>query len=594
MNLKTTFLKSKRILQNEGISAFTYKALKKLKNLGQNRYEIWMKKNESQSREELNQELKQLSFQPKVSIVTAVYNPELEHLVSAVESVKNQIYENWELCLADASDKEEIRSYLKNLEKEDKRFKVKLLPKNISIAGNTNEAINLATGEYLAFMDHDDTLAEFALLEVAKALNRDKNLDLIYSDEDKLSLSGKRIDPHFKPDWDPDLLNSFNYITHLVVARAELIREVGQLREGFEGAQDYDLILRITERTEKIAHIAKILYHWRLSRTSTAYDISTKNYAIESGKKALEAHLERLKIPGSVETTKYPCLYRIRYEISGEPKISIIVPTKDNSNYLKKCIESILSKSTYKNYEILIIDNASKETEAIAYLKELKNNHQIKILEFNEEFNFSKLNNFAAKQARGEYLVLLNNDTEVISPDWLESMLEQAQRDEVGVVGAKLYYPDQTVQHAGVILGMGDGFAGHAFALQPKYSTGYYTRLVAVQNYLAVTAACLMVKTSIYHEVGGFDENLQVAFNDVDFCLKVVEKDYRVVWTPYAELYHKESQTRGYDRNESQKKKFEEESVYSEKKWHKFFSKGDPYFNPNLTLKNTEFFINID
>ncbi len=591
MKVNILFNKAVRILKNEGAKSLFYKAAKKVKNLNKKRYEIWIKQNENFNAEIMKSEIKKLQYKPLISIVMAVFNPKLSELQEAIESVLTQTYSVWELCLVDASTNKEIKTFLEAKAKDDTRIKIKFLKENLLISGNTNQALKMVSGEFVGFLDHDDTLSNFALFEIVKKIGEERKVDLIYSDEDKITINGKRHDPHFKPDWSPDLLNSYNYITHFLVVKATLLKDIGGIRAGFEGAQDYDLVLRLTEKDINIAHIPKILYHWREGLNSTASDISTKSYAIASGKRALEDKLRRLNIKGEIEFTKYPCLYRTRYNIKTNSKISIVIPTKNGVSVLKKCVTSILEKTSYKNYEILIVNNQSSEQLTIDYLKTLERNPIIKVINYDKEFNFSALNNFASKFVSGDYLVFLNNDTEVINRDWLESLLEHAQRPEVGAVGAKLYYQDNTIQHAGVVLGLGDGFAGHAFALLPKESTGYFARLVSTQNFVAVTGACLMMRKKLFDDVGGFDEKLGLAFNDVDLCLKIYKKGYRIIWTPYAELYHYESYSRGYDISKEKKLKFEQESTYCEKKWKYLFKNGDPYFSPNLSLKYTEFVI---
>lgn len=587
MFIKTLPSKIIRTLQNEGFRALVYKSFQKIRNIGGRDYKAWIEKYESYDPDQVKIEIEALKKKPSFSVVTPVFNPKIDDLKAAIESVESQLYQNWELWLADASTNQAVKDFLKQKSHENKKIKVKFLQENISIAANTNQALKLASAEFIVFLDHDDLLAPFALFEVAKEINKNPEVELIYSDEDKINSRG-RFQPHFKPDWSPELLTSFNYITHIVVVSSKLLKQIGGLREGYNGAQDYELLLRLTEQTDKIAHISKILYHWRVGRFSTASDISAKSYAQAAGQRALEDKFKRLNIPVQIEETKYPCLYRVRYRLKEQAKISIIIPTKDKVETLKKCVDSIKEKSTYKNYEILIIDNNSIEDETKLYLKTIEK-ERTKVLQYNKEFNFSAINNFASKSATGKYLVFLNNDTEIITPDWLESLLEQAQRDEVGAVGAKLYYPNKTIQHAGVVLGLGQGFAGHVSVGLPKEATGYYARLVAIQNYLAVTAACLMIRKEVFAEVGGFDENLKLAFNDVDLCLKIFQKGYRIVWIPYAELYHYESATRGYDKTDEQKLKFQQETTYCLRKWSKVFSEGDPYFNPNLSLTETNF-----
>jgi len=550
-------------------------------------YECWILKNEPTLKELEKQREYKFNYQPKISIIVPVFNTPRQFLIEMIESVLGQTYPNWELCIADGGSKEKyIKEILYSYSKKDKRIKVKYLSENKGIVGNSNEALRLATGDYITFLDHDDVLPPFALFEVVKAINENPDVDVIYSDEDKIDAKGKRFDPHFKPDWNPDLLRSVNYITHLFVVKRELLDSIGWFREGFDGSQDYDLILRATEKAKKIVHIPKVLYHWRVWGNSVSFSPETKMYAFEAGKKALEDHLKRLGLKGKVEIL-YPYFgfYKITYEIKQKPLISIIIPNKDNINLLQSCLESIYKKSTYRNFEILIVENNSVEEKTFRFYEEVEKKFQnLKILYYNKPFNWSAINNYAVNYSHGEVLLFLNNDTEVINGDWLERMLEHLQREEVGIVGAKLYYPDNTIQHAGVVVGLG-GVAGHSHKYFPREHSGYYGRLISVQNLSAVTGACMMVKRRVFEEVGGFDEEFPVAFNDIDFCLKVREKGYLIVWTPYAELYHYESKTRGYEDTPEKQERFRREIERFQKKWKHFLEKGDPYYNPNLSLE---------
>jgi glycosyltransferase involved in cell wall biosynthesis len=529
-------------------------------------------------------------YRPKISIITPVYNTDGKWLRLAIESVVSQIYDNWELCIADGgSTKEHVKAVLYEYAKKDSRIKVKFLDRNKGIAGNSNEALSLATGDFIAFLDHDDVLAPFALFEVVRAINENQDVDFIYSDEDKISNnSKKRFGPHFKPDWAPDTFRSHNYICHFTVIRKRIIDEIEGFREGFDGSQDYDLFLRAVEKTQKIVHIPKVLYHWRSHELSVASDPKAKMYAYDSAKRALTEHLQRIGCDGDVEDGFFLGTYRIRYRIENLPFVTIIIPTRDKVDVLRKCIESIIDKSTYSNYKILIVDNQSIEEETFNYYERLKDNPKIEMVKYDNVFNYSAINNYAVSYASSEYLIFLNNDTEVITPDWIECMLEFAQRKDMGVVGCLLFFPDDAVQHAGVIVGLG-GVAGHPFHRFSKDSLGYMGRIRIIQNLSAVTAACLMTKKSIFEEVGGLDENYSHAFNDIDLCLKIRERGYFITYTPYAELYHHESLSRGYEDNIRKYMRFAREIKYFEKKWKGFLEKGDPYYNPNLTLNKGDF-----
>ena len=531
------------------------------------------------------------SYRPKVSIVMPVWNVERKWLSAAIESVRGQIYDNWELCIADGgSTKRSVAEVLKEYVTLDSRIKVKLLGENKGIAGNSNEALTLATGDYVGFLDHDDELSPDALYEVVSLLNRKPEADFIYSDEDKVNEDGERYDPHFKPDWAPDTFRSNNYICHFTVISKSLVDEVGSFRPGYDGSQDYDLFLRTTEKAKCIQHIPKVLYRWRSVEGSAAGNVTAKMYAFESAKKALMNHLERTGIKGVVEDGNYLGVYRVRYQIEGTPLVSIIIPTRDKVEVLKKCMESIQNKSTYGNYEILVVDNQSTEEETFRYFRELEASDGVRILPYDQHLNYPALNNYAVSQVKGEYLLFLNNDTEVITPGWIEAMLEFAQRKDVGSVGALLYYPDDRVQDAGVVIGIG-GVADHVFRGIPRGVNGYFGRHRIIQNMSAVTAACLMMRKSVFEEIGGFDAGFSHAYNDIDLCLRVRDEGYLVVYTPYAELYHCESLSRGFeDTPEKMIRDCKEAKLFFEK-WRKVIKKGDPYYNPNLTLYKSAFSI---
>jgi len=550
-------------------------------------YQLWIEKNEPKPSEfsRLRKEVLSLLYQPLISIVMPVYNIDEVWLRKAIESVRSQIYPNWELCIADdGSTRPHIRRVLEEYRRQDDRIKVTHLPHNQGISVASNAALALATGEFVGFLDHDDELAPWALSEVVKLLNQNPDLDLIYSDEDKLEPDGRRSEPFFKPDFSPDLLMSMNYICHFSVFRRSLLNRIGGFRKGFEGSQDYDIILRVSEQTSKIAHIPRILYHWRKIPGSASSSVSVKSYAYEAAVKALEEALRRRNICGEV-TVLAPGRYRVRYEVAGSPLVSIIIPTKDGLEFLQRCIESIRKKTTYHNYEIVVVDNGSRDLVTVDYLRRMERDGDCRVVVFDQPFNYSRINNLAVTRARGTFLVFLDNDTEVVTPEWLEEMLGHAQRQEVGAVGAKLLFPNNTIQHGGVIVGLG-GVAGHAFYGLPATDPGYMGLTTVVRNCSAVTGACLMMRRSVFEEIGGFDEELDVAFSDVDLCLRIIQKGYYIVWTPHAVLYHHESATRGYCHPERNTR-------YFCNKWRDFLDRGDPWYNPNLALDRSDFMVRV-
>ncbi|MGL4774337.1 MAG: glycosyltransferase family 2 protein, partial [Clostridium sp.] len=567
------------------------KAKGKLRNTGIFRdtvnYDEWFKKNKVTEETLQLQREHVFEYTPKISIVVPTYNTKKEFLIEMIESVRNQSYSNWELCIADgASTLQETLETLKEYE-SDERIKIKYLDKNLMISGNTNHALELVTGEYIGLFDHDDLLTEDALYEVVKVLNENRDADFIYSDEDKVDETGSEyFDPHFKPDWSPDTLTSYNYITHFTVFAKKLLNECGNFNSEFDGSQDYDMFLRLTEKANNIVHIPKILYHWRVHKNSTAGGIGQKKYAIDAAKKALKNHLNRMGYEGKIKDGLFAGSYKTEYSIIGNPKVSIVIPNKDQVDTLKKCINSILKRSTYKNYEIIIAENNSEEEKTFKYYKELESKNNIKVVVWDSGFNYSAINNFAVKQSSGEYIILLNNDIEIISNKWIEEMLMHAQRKDVGIVGAKLYYEDDTIQHAGVILGIG-GVAGHSHKYFHRAEDGHVGRLKVIQNLSAVTAACLMVRRDVYDEVEGLDEEFKVAFNDVDFCMKVRTRNYNVIFTPYAEMYHYESKSRGSEDTPEKIKRFNGEIARFEEKWGLWIR--DPYYNENLTLEREDF-----
>ncbi len=552
-------------------------------------YKEWLKKNHVTKKELDEQREHTFEYNPLISLVIPLYETDHKFFCQLIDSVLNQTYQNFEICFADGSATDELKSVIEKNYPGEKRIKYKKLEKNLMISGNTNAAIEMAEGDFIAFADHDDLLALNAFYEVVKALNEDRSIEFVYSDEDKTNFeNNKYFEPHFKPDFSIDLLRSVNYICHLVVVKKTLADEVGYLRDEFNGAQDYDFVLRSCEKAKKIYHVPKVLYHWRSHEKSTAGNPESKMYAFEAGKRAIEAHYERVGIEGSVELTPNLGLYRSRFVVKGSPLVSIIIPNKDHIDDLDKCLQSIFAKSTYKNYEIIIVENNSEWPETFEYYKKLEGNDKCKVVYWDKEFNYSAINNLGAKEAKGEYLLLLNNDTEVITPEWIEEMLGYCQREDVGAVGARLYYPDDTIQHAGVILGFG-GIAGHAAIGQDRYQLGYMARALTPQDVSIVTAACMMVDKKVFDEVGGLDERLRVAFNDVDFCMKVRDKDYLVVYNPYAELYHYESKSRGQEDTPEKVARFAGEIDIFKSKWEAELKKGDPYYNPNLSLDRADY-----
>lgn len=542
-------------------------------------YNDWLKKNE------VWEETKELKYNPLISVIIPVYNIGKEYLSECIDSILNQTYQNFEICLVDdCSTNPETKETLKEYENKDKRIKVKYRKENGHISNASNDALKMATGEFIALMDNDDVISEHALYEMVKVLNDDKKIDMIYSDEDKLDLKGNRCDPNFKSDYAKDSLLSSNYMSHFAILRKSIIKKIGCFRVGFEGAQDYDLYLRFLEETDRVYHIPKILYHWRMVEGSTSMVIDNKGYALERGKKALEEALQRRKIKGKVHIAKDCPYYYIEYDVSDKPTVSIIIPTRDLADITRKCLESVYEKTTYKNYEVIIVNNNSQKEETFKLFNEYKKKHKnFKVIDANFEFNYSKINNIAVKQTKSDYIILLNNDIEVITPNWIEIMLGYAKQDHIGAVGAKLLYPDNTVQHGGVLMGVG-GVASHAFLNEDRNAVVWGGRLSVPYNYSAVTAACLMVSRKKWNEVKGLEEDLMVAYNDVDFNLKLLEKGYYNVFVPMAELYHYESKSRGRDTTSEKYKRFVKEESYMYNKWEKYI-KNDPFYNPKFSKK---------
>ncbi|PHX57425.1 glycosyl transferase family 2 [Tychonema bourrellyi FEM_GT703] len=526
------------------------------------------------------------NYKPLISIVMPAYNTPENYLQEAIESVLNQIYPYWELCIADdASTAPHVKRILKEYAAKDSRIKVAYRTKNGHISHCSNSALELATGEFISLLDHDDTLTPEALYEVVLLLNRHPEADMIYSDEDKIYQDKELINPFFKAEWSPDSFLSRMYTCHLGTYRRKLINEIGGFRVGFEGAQDYDLVLRFTEKTDKIFHIPKILYHWRMHAGSAAGGVDAKPYAYDAGQKALQEAIERRGEPGRIEgVPEFLGHFIARYKIADYKRVSIIIPTKDLGDVLNTCLESIFTKSVYPNYEVIVIDNGSKEKHTAEILAKWESLESARFKSYHLDipFNFSKINNYAASKAEGDYLLFLNNDTEVITPDWIDAMVEQAQRSSIGAVGNLLIYSDNKIQHAGVVMGLGGGVAGHSYYHMPRSIPGYFGNVVGMNNVSAVTAACLMCRREVFESVGGFDEELTVAYNDVDLCLKMLEKGYRNIYLPHVVLYHHESKSRGYEDSPEKKQRLKKESKLMESKWQKYID-NDPYYSPHLT-----------
>ena len=511
------------------------------------------------------------------SIAVPVFRTPAKFLCEMIESVRSQSFPFWELCLANADPEDrEVAEILERYCREDRRIRVKNLKENKGISENTNAALAMARGEFVGLLDHDDLLAPDALYEMAARLEKDEGIDVFYTDEDKVTTDlSEHFQPHLKPDFNLDLLRSNNYICHFFVVRREIAESIGGFRPEFNGAQDYDFIFRCTEQAEKIVHIPRILYHWRVHSASTADNPASKMYAYEAGKRAIEGNLERSGVRGVVSLRQDYGFYDVHYPVEGEPLVSILIPNKDQKETLMHCIRSVLETSTWKNLEILIIENNSEREETFACYRELEKDPRIRILTYpGKTFNYSAINNFGVQQAKGEYLLFLNNDIEVITPDWIEQMLGNCQRPEVGIVGAKLYYPDNTIQHAGIIIGIG-GIAGHAFLGLARAKSGYLHKASLQMDYSAVTAACMMMKAEAFRKAGGFEEKLTVAFNDVGWL---------VVYDPHVEMYHYESKSRGAEDSEEKLRRFQQEIEFMRTRWIRLLKDGDPNYNPNLTL----------
>ena len=531
------------------------------------------------------QRKQKFDYSPLISIAVPAYQTPVEFLRQMIESLIVQTYSNWELCIVNASpDNEEMQKVLAEYSAGDSRVRFCNLKENLGIAENTNRAFAMAKGEFVGLLDHDDLLAPNALYEIVKILQDHPQADALYTDEDKVTTElDEHFQPHLKPDFNLDLLRSNNYICHFFVVRKSVVEKAGGFRKEFDGAQDYDFIFRCTEKAEEVLHVPEILYHWRTHKASTADNPASKMYAFEAGKRAIEAHLERTGTKGEVSHTQDLGFYRVKYPVQGKPLVSVIIPNKDEKETLQTCLEMLEKNTGYQNLEIIIVENNSTTDEIFRYYKELSGNQRVHLLRWGKEFNYSAINNFAAAHAKGEYLLFLNNDVKSINPDWLEEMLGVCQRPEVGGVGAKLIYPDNTIQHAGCVIGMG-GIAGHMFVDMPADRTGYLHKASLLQDMSAVTAACLLMKKEVFEQAGGFTEELAVAFNDVDLCLKVRKNGYLIVYDPYAKLYHMESKTRGAEDSKEKVRRFQTEIEYMRCHWIDILKNGDPCYNKNLSL----------
>lgn len=564
-------------------------------------YDLWIRSRMVHGKEAHAQQKAAENFadRPLFSVVIPLYNTPKPFLKEIVDSVLQQTYPDVELCLADGSSDPSVREFLKKHYAADKRLRYRKLKENRGISENTNEALRMAKGDFIVFADHDDVLERSAFFEMAKAVNQDPKIDVIYTDEDKVNRSGTAyFGPHFKPDYNRELLCCNNYICHLFALRRDLLKKVGLLNREYDGAQDYDFVLRCCEQAERIHHIPRVLYHWRTHPMSTAGNPASKAYAFEAGHRALEAHYKRVGIQAQVENTEMLGRYRTRFALLEQPLVSILIPNKDHIADLMTCLTSIVEKTTYASYEIVIIENNSEQQETEAFYRDLESgkipeyadlvrSERLRIVRYPGSFNYSAIHNFALPYTKGEYLLLLNNDTEVRSGGWIEELLGLCQQKDIGVVGAKLYYPDGTIQHAGVVIGL-CGVASHLFIGASGDADGYAGRLKSVQDVSAVTAACMMTKRTVYEAVGGLTEELAVAYNDIDYCMKVRRAGYLVAFTPYAELTHYESKSRGLEDSKEKKDRLSREAGIFCRRWEKELEQGDPYYSPDLSLTKTD------
>ena len=592
MNMETVHV-AMDFWKENGLRALILKSKHKIQGLDNDYdYGEWYELTKPSEEELERQRNTHFDYEPRLSIVIPVYKTPERYLQEMLDSIVNQTYSKWEVCIADGSPRGESRERLiKRYADRDTRFKYVILGENKGISGNTNAAMDMAQGDFLVLADHDDTLTPDALFECVKAMNEDPLYDVIYSDEDKLDMDGQALfDPHFKPDFNPDLLTSVNYICHLFVVNRNLVEVIGGFRQEFDGAQDYDFIFRCTEQARKVHHIPKVLYHWRCHMNSTASNPESKMYAFEAGARVIKAHYDRMGIAvDSVEKGVDYGIYHTRFHLDEEPLVSVIIPNKDHRADLDLCLTSLLDKGTYRNLEVIVVENNSTEPETFDSYEELQEKRKnVRVVTWKREFNFSAINNYGVTFAHGEYLLFLNNDVEVIEPDVIREMLGYARRDDVGIVGARLLYQDDTIQHAGVVIGFG-GIAGHTFIGLHQAENSYFHRAMCAQDYSAVTAACMMSKRSLFDQVGGFREELAVAFNDIDYCLKIRSLGKKVVYNPYALLYHYESKSRGLEDTPEKVERFNREVARFIGYWPEIVINGDPYYNPNLTLRKSNF-----
>ncbi len=601
MNIKNVYNKAKLYIKKYGVKNAVRKLYRKIYNklfnkktyyeIERENYKEWIKNNEPTLNEVALQREEIFKNMPKISLVVPMYNTEEKFFVQLVDCVLGQTYKNFELCLADGSPKK--AEFVDDIVKKDERIKYKFIGENKGISGNTNEALSLATGNFIGLLDHDDLLPNFSLYEIVKCINENPDVEFIYTDEDKINSDTlERFDPHFKPDFAIDTLRSNNYITHFSIFKKSLMEKIGGFNSKYDGAQDYDVIIKAVENAKKIVHISKVLYHWRVHQNSTAMISESKPYAYEAGVLVIEDHLKRLNIDAKVsQGGDVPGVYEVEYSLIGKPKVSIVIPNKDNIKLLKRCINSILKLTTYENYEIVVVENNSVKKSTFDYYEKISNIHNVKVVKYLEnEFNYSRIINFGVKNSDGEYILQLNNDVELLTKNWLEKFIGFCQREDVGAVGARLYYKDKSIQHAGIAIGIG-GIAANLLT-RIKYGThGYFARECLTQNLSAVTGACLFSKREIYEQVGYMDEDFKVAFNDVDFCLKIRQKGYLIVYNPYIELIHYESMTRGYEFTVEKDRRFEMEKEKFINKWSDITKLKDPYFNINFSRESDKFSI---
>lgn len=592
MNMETVHV-AWDFLKENGLKALILKSKHKIQGIDDDYdYAEWWNLTKPSEEELEEQKKKKFDYMPKFSIVIPVYKTPEKFLKEMLDSIVEQTYANWELCIADGSPAgESVENVLKKYAEKDARIRYQVLGENRGISGNTNAALEMAEGDFIVLADHDDRLTPNALFECAKKLNENENCDVLYSDEDKLDMDGDELfDPHFKPDFNPDLLTSVNYICHLFVVKKELLDKVGGFRAEYDGAQDYDFIFRCTENAKQICHIPKVLYHWRCHPNSTASNPESKLYAFTAGSRAIMDHYKRVGIEAEkVEKGVDYGIYHTTFKIKDDPLVSVIIPNKDHTVDLDNCIRPMLTEGTYKNLEFVIVENNSTEQATWDYYgkiqKEFPNVH---VVRWEREFNYSAINNFGVQHAKGEYLLFMNNDIELIAKNFVEEMLGFVQREDVGIAGARLLYEDDTIQHAGVVIGFG-GIAGHTFIGLHKSENSYFNRAMCAQDYSAVTAACMMSKRSVFDVVGGFTEELAVAFNDIDYCMKVRKLGKLVVYAPYAVLHHYESKSRGLEDTPEKVERFNREIATFAKRWPEILRDGDPYYNPNLTLRKSNF-----